>query len=322
MGTVLTHLPRNAVYAQPVWEIRQETGRYLAPMWQESNFWQASLHCLLAASRYASYLGNFARMLSWGLMCTQRGCTPLHHQSSFSCRVLIRERFSTPNRMSGHDTGVKTWSQAVWGAMAWHGGTEGQPASHPSTAPGCPSLHPDLTPLVLPSRAPCAPPSQYPYRCQQMPSAICSHLKPLQRGVTQTGPGACGRWAQWEPGQARERYSQVCPGRAGTARLYHNIQVFLLPALSLAVKPELEHKRSNLQQEKNKKESKRKEPRWALQHPTACHSHRPSSCSLFSSQSEPMPLPIPRKTFCSALKAKANTWPARGSSLFSSWSLF
>lgn len=38
IGTVLTHLPRTAVYVQAVWEIRQETGTYLAPMWQESNF--------------------------------------------------------------------------------------------------------------------------------------------------------------------------------------------------------------------------------------------------------------------------------------------
>lgn len=37
MGTVLTLLLRTAVYAQPVWEIRQGTGRYLAHMWQESN---------------------------------------------------------------------------------------------------------------------------------------------------------------------------------------------------------------------------------------------------------------------------------------------
>lgn len=78
-----------------------------------------------APSRYASYLGNFARILSWGLTCTQHGCTPLHQQSSSSCRVFIRVRFITPNRTSGHGTGVKMCSQAVWGAMAWHGGTAG-----------------------------------------------------------------------------------------------------------------------------------------------------------------------------------------------------
>lgn len=84
--------------------------------------------------------------------------------------------------------------------------------------------------------------------------------KASAKGVTQTGPGACGQWAQWEPGQARERYSQVCPGRAGIARFYHNIQVFPLPALSLAVKTELEHKHLNLQQEKNKKKSRERSP--------------------------------------------------------------
>lgn len=65
-------------------------------------------------------------------------------------------------------------SQAMWGAMAWHGGTEGRPASHRSTVPGCPSLHPDRIPLVLPSRAPCASPSQYhtdASRCQVVSAA-------------------------------------------------------------------------------------------------------------------------------------------------------
>lgn len=50
--------------------------------------------------------------------------------------------------------------------------------------------------------------------------------------------------------QAGLSYGQVCPGRAGTARFDHDIQVFPLPALSLAVKTELEHKRSNLKQKK------------------------------------------------------------------------
>lgn len=68
-------------------------------------------------------------------------------------------------------------------------------------------------------------------------------------GATQIGPGACGwassRWADSEPGWAGARYGQVCPGHAGTAKFYHDIQVFPLPVLSLAVRTQPDHKHSN-----------------------------------------------------------------------------
>lgn len=56
------------------------------------------------------------------------------------------------------------------------------------------------------------------------------------------------------------RYGQECPERAGTARFYPNIQVFPLPALSLAVKTELDHKHSNLKQEKIKRKQEKGAP--------------------------------------------------------------
>lgn len=46
-----------------------KTGRYLAPMWQESNFWQARLHCLLAAStkQICQLLGQFCQSIILGV---------------------------------------------------------------------------------------------------------------------------------------------------------------------------------------------------------------------------------------------------------------
>lgn len=180
MGTVLTHLPRT-VCTQPA---SGRSGRRQAVIlllcgkkvifdrqvctvsWQQ------------APSRHVSYLGNFARILSWGFMCTEHGCTPLHHQSSSSCRVFIRVRFITSNGTPGHGTRGDNGSQAVWGAVVC-GDTAGRPATHPSTAPGCPSLHPAPHPSGPVLRGTLCFPSQYQSSCWQMPSDICSHLKPL-----------------------------------------------------------------------------------------------------------------------------------------------
>lgn len=127
-----------------------------------------------------------------------------------------------------------------------------RPAAHPSAALGCPSLHSSLRPSgpVL-WGTPCPPPTT-PVQLQ-MPADAEWYLRPSKTsargvmGATRIGPGACGwasgRWADSEPGWAR--YGQVCPGRAGTARLCHDIQVFPLPVLSLAVRTESDHKHSN-----------------------------------------------------------------------------
>lgn len=175
-GTVLTHLPRAAVYAHTVWEIRQRQADILLLCGKKVIFdrqdytesWQQ------APSRYACYWGNFARVLSWGLTRTQHGCTPLHHQGSSSCRVFIRVRFITPNGTSGRGTGVKMCSQAVWGAMAWHGGTAAsQPHVPPQPLAVPPSIH-LLIPPVLSSRAPWASlPNTHPDagRCQVVSAA-------------------------------------------------------------------------------------------------------------------------------------------------------
>lgn len=121
------------------------------------------------------------------------------------------------------------------------------------------SLWLSLPPSVSPTLSSCppgrpVPPATIPVELQ-MPADAEWYLWPPNasaRGVmaaTQMGPGACGwasdRWADSEPGWARARYGQVCPGRAGTARLYHDIQVFPLPVLSLAVRTEPDHKHSN-----------------------------------------------------------------------------
>lgn len=153
------------------------------------------------------------------------------------------------------------YSQAVWGAMAWHGGTEGQPATYPSTY-GSPwlSFPPSISssPWSCPPGHPVLP---FPVPIQMLadakwylhpPKASAQDVKELKH----IGPGACGWWAQWEPGWVK--YSQMCPGCAGTARFYHNIQVFPLPALSFAVKTELDHKHSNLQQEKIKRKQEKR----------------------------------------------------------------
>lgn len=106
----------------------------------------------------------------------------------------------------------------------------------------CPPGHPEL-PFPVPIQM-LADAKWY----LQPPKASAGDVK----GVAQIGPGACGWWAQGEPGWARVKYGQVCSERAGTARFY-NIQVFPLPALSLAVKTELDHKHSNLKEEKRKR---------------------------------------------------------------------
>lgn len=133
----------------------------------------------------------------------------------------------------------------------------GQPHTPPQPLAVPPSIH-LLMPLVLSSRAPCAsPPNTQPDagRCPVV-SAATSSLCTRREGSDTDWARGC--WAQWEPGWTRVRYGQVCPGRAGTARFYHDIQVFPLPALSLAVKTELDHKHLNLKQEKKIKRKQEK----------------------------------------------------------------
>lgn len=142
-----------------------------------------------------------------------------------------------------------------WGEP-WHG-MEALRAGQPHTPPQPLAVPPSIQTSSLWSCPPGHLVLPFPVPIQMLADAkwYLQPPKATAKEVTQTGPGACGQWAQWEPGRARVRYSQVCPGRAGTARFYHNIQVFPLPALSLAVNTELEHKHSNLQ-EKNKKQEK------------------------------------------------------------------
>lgn len=258
----------NCLRTASVWEIMQETGRYLAPMWQESNFWQASLHCLLAANTKQTC--QLFEQFCWNIILGVYVHTPPSSEQFFSQSIH-------PSAIHYLKRDVWTWhggdnaSQAVWGAVVWHGDTAGRPATHPSTAPGCPSLHPSPHPSgpVLQGH----PVLPLPIPVQLLADAKW-YLQPPKasawdaKGVTQIGPGPCGRWAQWEPGWARVRYGQVCPGRAGTATFYHDIQVFPLPALSLAVKTELDHKYSNLKQEK----IKRKQEKRALMSIAAPHS--------------------------------------------------
>lgn len=175
MGMVLTHLPRT-VCTQPA---SGRSGRRQAVIlllcgkkvifdrqvctvsWQQ------------APSRHASYLGNFAGILSWGFMCTEHGCTPLHHQSSSSCRVFIRVRFITSNGTPGHGTGVTTVLRPC--GEPWCVGTlqAGQPHTPPQPLAVPPSIQLPI-PLVLSSGASCAsPPSTSPAagRCQVISAA-------------------------------------------------------------------------------------------------------------------------------------------------------
>lgn len=139
-----------------------------------------------------------------------------------------------------------------------------RPASHTPLHSPWLSLPPSISSSLW-SCPPGHPVLPFPTSIQMLADAE-GYLQPPKasardvKGVTQIGPGACGWWAQGDPGWARVRYGQVCPGRAGTASFYHDIQVFPLPALCLAVKTELDHKRSNLKQEKNKKKARERSP--------------------------------------------------------------
>lgn len=185
---------------------------------------------------------------------SERRCAALRHRSGSSHGLLVRVRFVTPNGVSAHGTEVTTRSQAVRGAVSLHEGAAGHrphaPLSFWLSVP--PSIRLSI-PLVLSSGAPCSPPL-IPVQLQ-IPADAEQYLRPSKAsarsvtGPTQIGTGArgwaSGRWADWEPGWAGVRYGQVCPGRAGTARLYHDIQVFPLPVLSLAVRTQPDHKHSN-----------------------------------------------------------------------------
>lgn len=207
----------------------------------------------------------------------------------------------------------------------WRGTEALQPASHMSLHSPWLSLPPSIS-SSLRFCPPGHPGLPFPILIQMLADAKW-YLQPPKasagdvKGVTQIGPGACGWWAQWEPGWAELRSG--VPRACWDSQVLPRHSSFSTSSPFPCSKDRVRTQTLKFKAEKKKKESKRKEPRWALQHPTpCCHSYMPSCCSLFSSQSEPMPLLIPRKTFCSALKAKANTWPVRGSSLFSSWSLF
>lgn len=189
------------------------------------------------------------------MTCTQHGCTPLHHQSSSSCRYSSKGDSVPQTGRLDTARGLRCVLRPC--GEPWHG-MEALRADQPHTPPQPLAVPPSIQTSSLWSCSPGHPVLLFPVPIQMLAAAKW-HLQPPKasaKGVTQPGPGACGQWARWEPGQARERYSQACPGCAGTARFYHNIQVFPLPALSLAVKTELEHKHSNLQQEKNKKKAR------------------------------------------------------------------
>lgn len=176
IGTVLTHLPRTAVYVQAVWEIRQETGTYLAPMWQESNFWQASLHCLLAAStkQICQLFGQFCRNIILGVDVHTVWMHTPPSSEQFFLQSIHPSAIHYPKR------DIWTWhrgdtsSQAVWGAVVWHGGTAGP---QPSTAPGCPSLHPSPHPSAPALQGTLCFPSQFQSRCQVVSAATLQETR-------------------------------------------------------------------------------------------------------------------------------------------------
>lgn len=244
--TVLTHLLRTAAYAQPVWEIRQETGRYLAPMWQESNFWQASLHCLPAAStkQICQLFGQFCR----NIWCARS----MDAHPSIIRAALLAKYSSECNSLPqagrlGTAQGLKYVLRPCHG-VAWR---HSRPASRtPLDSPWL-SLPPSLSSSLW-SRPPQHPVPPFPIPIQLLADAKRYLQPPLQETWREqhrlcqglVAGGLSGNQAGWGWGMVK-----VCPGRAGTARFY-DIQVFPLPAFFLAVKTELDHKHLNLKQEK------------------------------------------------------------------------
>lgn len=170
-------------------------------------------------------------------------------------------------------------------------------AGLPHSTPQALAVPPSIQTSSLWSCPPGHPVLPFPVPIQMLADAK-GYLQPPKasaKGVTQTGPGACGRWAQWEPGRVRERCTQVCPGRAGTASFYHNIQVFPLPALSLAVKTELECKHSNSQQEKNKKKARERSPDEHCSTPLPAIPIGPAAAPSSPPGRNPCLFPYPRK---------------------------
>ena len=113
-----------------------------------------------------------------------------------------------------------------------------RPPLHPP--PSHPPGHP-----VPPHRTSPAPAAG---RRRAVPTAISSFRMRCDESNTDWAGGlrvGALRWADSDPGWAGASYGQVCPGRAGAARLCHDIQVFPLPVLSLAVRTEPDQKYSN-----------------------------------------------------------------------------
>lgn len=213
--------------------------------------------------RCASYLGDFTDISSLDFIWAWQGHTALLYQSS-SCRaILVWVRFIAPNEVPARGMEAATCSHEVWETTPLCGGAGGWMATHPSATSGCCLVPLSISPyphasLHLPAPdlrgAPYLPPHTAPVQLWMLVDAEW-YLRPFKAsargamGATKIGPGACRwascQWAGWELGWEGTRYGQVCPGRAGTARLYHDIQVFPLPVLSLALRTEPDYKHSN-----------------------------------------------------------------------------
>lgn len=209
-------------------------------MWEESHFWQASRHCLLAgrAKQICQLFGQFCRNIIPGFyLSTAQKHSPPSSERFFSRGV-------GPTVICYPKQGVCTWhggdnvlsgspgSRVV--ARRHHCGSAGRlhTPRQPLAVP--PSIRLSV-PLVLSSGVPRAPPRphQSSSRSWQMPSGTYGHLKPLHEawweqhilGRGLAGGLVAGGLTRSRAGRGTVRCAQGVleqPGSATTFKFFHS----------------------------------------------------------------------------------------------------